>query len=162
MDMVWFLLPEPCKKVEFRHSPLPVTGFKETAWLAASKRLWKAGNDVFMTKDGDLFKDLKAADYIPIGAELRVDGIMSRIEKVDFAADRVQLTNIEHPDKPILYSETLDYIRSYVEDAGLRIYETLDKQEKKPSSIRDKLKVAQKEAAAKPHHTVKKTQEREM
>lgn len=144
------------------HSPLPVTGFKETAWLAASKRLWKAGNDVFMTKDGDLFKDLKAADYIPIGAELRVDGIMSRIEKVDFAADRVQLTNIEHPDKPILYNETLDYIRSYVEDAGLRIYETLDKQEKKPSSIRDKLKVAQKEAAAKPHHTVKKTQEREM
>lgn len=144
------------------HSSMPVTGFKEEAWVAASKRLWKAGNDVFMTKDGEVFKELKAADFIPIGAELRVDGILSRVEKVDFAADRVTLTNIERPDNPIVYSETVDYVRSSVEEAGLKIYEAQDRTEKKPSSIRDKLKAAQKEAAAKPHHTVKKNQEREI
>lgn len=144
------------------HSSMPVTGFKEEAWVAASKRLWKSGNNVFMTKDGDVFKELKADDFIPVGAELRVDGILSRVEKVDFAADRVTLTNIEHPDKPIVYSETVDCVRSYIEEAGLKIYEAQDKTEKKPSSIRDKLKAAQKEAATKPHHTVNKNQEREM
>lgn len=144
------------------HSPIPVTGFKEEAWVVASKRLWKAGNDVFLTKDGDVFKDLKAFDFIPVGAELQVDGILSRVEKVDFTADRVTLTNIEHPDKPILYSENLDYIRGFVEDAELKIHESQEKSEKKPSSIRDKLKAAQKEVAAKPHQSVKKSQEREM
>ena len=144
------------------HSPIPVTGFKEEAWVAASKRLWKAGNDVFLTKNGDVFKDLKASDFIPVGAELQVDGILSRVEKVDFASDRVTLVNIERPDKPIIYSEPLDYVRSFVEDAGLQIYEAQDKPEKKSSSIRDKLKAAQKEEAPKPHHTVKKKQEREM
>ena len=144
------------------HSPIPVTGFKEEAWVVASKRLWKAGNDVFLTKDGDVFKNLKAFDFIPVGAELQVDGILSRVEKVDFTADRVTLTNIEHPDKPILYSENLDYIRGFVEDAELKIHESQEKSEKKPSSIRDKLKAAQKEVAAKPHQSVKKSQEREM
>lgn len=144
------------------HSPIPVTGFKEEVWVVASKRLWKAGNDVFLTKDGDVFKDLKAFDFIPVGAELQVDGILSRVEKVDFTADRVTLTNIEHPDKPILYSENLDYIRGFVEDAELKIHESQEKSEKKPSSIRDKLKAAQKEVAAKPHQSVKKSQEREM
>lgn len=144
------------------HSPIPVTGFKEEAWVVASKRLWKAGNDVFLTKAGDVFKDLKAADFIPVGAELQVDGILSRVEKVDFTADRVTLTNIERPDKPILYSENLDYIRGFVEDAELKIHESQEKSEKKPSSIRDKLKAAQKEVAAKPHQSVKKSQEREM
>ena len=144
------------------HSPIPVTGFKEEAWVVASKRLWKAGNDVFLTKDGDVFKDLKAADFIPVGAELQVDGILSRVEKVDFTADRVTLTNIERPDKPILYSENLDYIHGFVEDAELKIHESQEKSEKKPSSIRDKLKAAQKEVAAKPHQSVKKSQEREM
>lgn len=112
------------------HSPIPVTGFKEEAWVVASKRLWKAGNDVFLTKDGDVFKDLKAFDFIPVGAELQVDGILSRVEKVDFTADRVTLTNIEHPDKPILYSENLDYIRGFVEDAELKIHESQEKSEK--------------------------------
>ena len=144
------------------HSPIPVTGFKEEAWVAASKRLWKAGNDVFLTKDGDVFKDLKAADFIPVGAELQVDGILSRVEKVDFASDRVTLVNIERSDKPIIYSEPLDHVRSFVEDAGLQIYEAQDKPEKKSSSIRDKLKAAQKEVAAKPHQSVRKSQEREM
>lgn len=144
------------------HSPIPVTGFKEEAWVVASKRLWKAGNDVFLTKAGDVFKDLKAADFIPVGAELQVDGILSRVEKVDFTADRVTLTNIERPDKPILYSENLDYICGFVEDAELKIHKSQEKSEKKPSSIRDKLKAAQKEVAAKPHQSVKKSQEREM
>lgn len=74
--------------------PLPVTGFKQELWVAASKKLWKAGHDVLLIKDGEVFKDLKAADFIPVGAELHIDGILSRVEKVDFQAGRVALANI--------------------------------------------------------------------
>ena len=81
------------KKVRGKPS-VPVTGFREAAWVAASKKLWQSGADVFLSKDGETFKELKAADYIPVGATLNVDGIKCRIDAVDFAADEVRLTNI--------------------------------------------------------------------
>ena len=70
------------KKVRGKPS-MPVTGFRETAWVAASKKLWQSGADVFLSKDGETFKELKAADYIPVGATLNVDGIKCRIDAVD-------------------------------------------------------------------------------
>ena len=39
------------------------------------RQLWKSGADVFLSKDGETFTELKAADYIPVGATLNVDGI---------------------------------------------------------------------------------------
>ena len=86
---------------------------------------WKSGTDVFLSKDGETFKELKAADYIPVGATLNVDGIKCRIDAVDFAADEVRLTNIEDKNRPIRFSETIQYVRSYVEDAGTAIYDTI-------------------------------------
>ena len=44
---------------------------------SGSYKLWKSGVDVFLSKDGETFKELKAADYIPVGATLNVDGIKS-------------------------------------------------------------------------------------
>lgn len=146
-------------------TPLPVTGFKQELWVAASKKLWKAGHDVLLVKDGEVFKDLKAADFIPVGAELHIDGILSRVEKVNFQAGRVELANIEQRDHPIPYSESLDYVRSCVEDAGLAIYEEPRKQRKEASrsSVRDKLKTVRKEAAAQIRSPVKaKGKEREL
>lgn len=148
------------------HTPLPVTGFKEELWVAASKKLWKAGADVLLHKDGEVFKELKAADYIPIGAELDVAGVLSRIDKVDFAADRVFLTNMEQPERPIRYTEPVEVVRSYVEDAGLAVYESAARNETKEtakprSSIRDKLSAAKKEQP--PRNDVrKKAKERGM
>ena len=49
------------KKVRGKPS-MPVTGFREAAWVAASKKLWQSGADVFLSKDGETFKELKAAD----------------------------------------------------------------------------------------------------
>lgn len=148
------------------HTPLPVTGFKKELWVAASKKLWKAGADVLLHKDGEVFKELKAADYIPIGAELDVAGVLSRIDKVDFAADRVFLTNMEQPERPIRYTEPVEVVRSYVEDAGLAVYESAARNETKEtakprSSIRDKLSAAKKEQP--PRNDVrKKAKERGM
>ena len=139
------------KKVRGKPS-MPVTGFRETAWVAASKKLWQSGADVFLSKDGETFKELKAADYIPVGATLNVDGIKCRIDAVNFAADEVRLTNIEDKNRPIRFSESIQYIRSYVEDAGTAIYDTIPKKPAARESIRDKLKSAQK---AQPPHTPK-------
>lgn len=145
--------------------PLPVTGFKQELWVAASKKLWKTGHDVLLVKDGEVFKDLKAAEFIPVGAELHIDGILSRVEKVDFQAGRVALANIERRDHPVPYSESLDYVRSCVEDTGLAIYEAPRKQRKEASrsSVRDKLKSVRKEAAAQTRSPIKaKGNEREL
>ena len=139
------------KKVRGKPS-MPVTGFREAAWVAGSHKLWKSGVDVFLSKDGETFKELKAADYIPVGATLNVDGIKCRIEAVDFAADEVRLTNIEDKNRPIRFSESIQYVRSYVEDAGTAIYDTIPKKPAARESIRDKLKSAQK---AQPPHTPK-------
>ena len=128
---------------------MPVTGFRETAWVAGSHKLWKSGTDVFLSKDGETFKELKAADYIPVGATLNVDGIRCRIDSVDFAADEVRLTNIEDKNRPIRFSESIQYVRSYVEDAGTAIYDTIPKKSAARESIRNKLKSAQK--AQSPH-----------
>ena len=45
------------KKVRGKPS-MPVTGFRETAWVAGSHKL-KSGTDVFLSKDGETFKELK-------------------------------------------------------------------------------------------------------
>ena len=139
------------KKVRGKPS-MPVTGFREAAWVAGSHKLWKSGADVFLSKDGETFKELKAADYIPVGATLNVDGIKCRIDAVDFATDEVRLTNIEDKNRPIRFSESIQYVRAYVEDAGTAIYDTIPKKPAARESIRDKLKSAQK---AQPTHTPK-------
>ena len=131
---------------------MPVTGFREAAWVAGSHKLWKSGADVFLSKDGETFKELKGADYIPVGATLNVDGIRCKIDAVDFVADEVRLTNIEDKNRPIRFSESIQYVRSYVEDAGTAIYDTIPKKPAARESIRDKLKSAQK---AQPPHTTK-------
>ena len=112
----------------------------------------KVFGDVFLSKDGETFKELKAADYIPVGATLNVNGIKCRIDAVDFAADEVRLTNIEDKNRPIRFSESIQYVRAYVEDAGTAIYDTIPKKPAARESIRDKLKSAQK---GQPPHTPK-------
>lgn len=137
------------KKVHGKPS-IPVTGFRESAWVACSHKLWKTGADVFLSKNGETFKELKGADYIPVGATLMVGGLKCRIDAVDFAADEVRLTNITDKVKPIPFTESIAYVRSYVEDAGIAIYDTVPKKADARKSIRDKLKTAQKAQPSKP------------
>ena len=66
--------------------------------------------------------------------------------------DEVRLTNIEDKNRPIRFSESIQYVRAYVEDAGTAIYDTIPKKPAARESIRDKLKSAQK---AQPPHTPK-------
>ena len=137
------------KKVRGK-SAMPVTGFRESAWVAASKKLWQSGADVLLSKDGETFKELKGADFIPVGATLQMDGIRCRIDAVDFAANEVRLTNIEDKNRPLRFSENISYVRSFVEDAGIAIYDTVPKKPAARESIREKLKTAQKAQPSQP------------
>ena len=137
------------KKVRGK-SAMPVTGFRESAWVAASKKLWQSGADVLLSKDGETFKELKGADFIPVGATLQMDGIRCRIDAVDFAANEVRLTNIEDKNRPIRFSENISYVRSFVEDVGIAIYDTVPKKPAARESIREKLKTAQKAQPSQP------------
>ena len=137
------------KKVRGK-SAMPVTGFRESAWVAASKKLWQSGADVLLSKDGDTFKDLKGADYIPVGATLMMDRMKCRIDAVDYTANEVKLTDITKPDKPFKFSEDIAYVRSFVEDAGIAIYDTVPKKPAARESIREKLKTAQKAQPSQP------------
>ena len=142
------------KKVRGK-SAMPVTGFRESALVAASKKLWQSGADVLLSKDGETFKDLKGADYIPVGATLMMDGIKCRIDAVDFDANEVRLTNIEDKNRPIRFSEKISYVRSFVEDAGIAIYDTIPKKPDARESIREKLKTAQKVQPSQPQKSQK-------
>lgn len=141
------------------HEPLPVTGFKIEAWVSASHKLWKTGMDVLMIKDGQTFKELKAEDYIPVGARLEVAGIMSRIDAVDFTSGKVELTNIESAERPITYIEDIAYVRSFVEDAGIAVYDTVPKEKR---SIRDKLKAPEPSSQKEQSNEKKKAKSKEM
>lgn len=142
---------------------LAVTGFRESAWVAGSQKLWKSGADVYLTKNGETFKELKSADYIPVGATLMMDGMKCRIDAVDFAANEVKLTDITKSDKPFKFSEDIPYVRSFVVDAGIAVYDTIPKKEAARDSIRDKLKTAQKaQAPKKPSPTKTKGKDMEL
>lgn len=124
---------------------IPVTGFREAEWVAGSHKLWKTGEDVLLIKNGETFKELKGADFIPIGATLMVDGSKCRIDAVDYAADEVRLINLSDGAKAVPFTEGIAYVRSFVEDAGIAIYDTIPKKASDRASIRDKLKTTQKE-----------------
>ena len=134
---------------------MPVTGFRESAWVAASQKLWQSGADVLLSKDGETFKELKGADFIPVGATLQMDGIRCRIDAVDFAANEVRLTNIEDKNRPIRFSENISYVRSFVEDAGIAIYHAIPKKPAVRKSIREKLKASQKAQPSQPQKVQK-------
>ena len=101
-----------------------VTGFRAGEWAAHAHTLWKHGHDVYLA--GELSdhthtqtKELLAKDYVPIGAELTIDGREFQVDHVDFATEKVTLTDLTFlrgMGFPISRVEPLDYIRSFVEE----------------------------------------------
>ncbi|MCD7736082.1 MAG: hypothetical protein LUI07_03810 [Lachnospiraceae bacterium] len=103
---------------------VPVTGFKASQWVAASHRLWRSGADVYLAGENpdhthSLTKELLAQDYVPVGAELNIEGRDFRVESVDFATGHVSLVDLTFMNAmgfPISRVEPLDFVRSFVEE----------------------------------------------
>ena len=95
-----------------------VTGFPSEQWAAESKKLWAAGNNVYLAglnKDGSHHqtKYLREEDYLPIGSIIRLDDRNFRVDHVNFMFKSVSLQDMDltNSGQPIFRSESLPHIR---------------------------------------------------
>ena len=100
-----------------------VTGFPSEQWAAESKKLWAAGNNVYLAglnKDGTHHqtKYLREADYLPIGSIIKLDDRDFRVEHVNFTFKSVSLQDMELTKNrlPIFRNEHLPHIRELYEE----------------------------------------------
>ena len=100
-----------------------VTGFPSEQWAAESKKLWAAGNNVYLAglnEDGSHHqtKYLREADYLPIGSIIKLDGRDFRVEHVNFMFKSVSLQDMELTKNrlPIFRNEHLPHIRELYEE----------------------------------------------
>ena len=100
-----------------------VTGFPSEQWAAESKKLWAAGNNVYLAglnEDGSHHqtKYLREADYLPIGSIIKLDGRDFRVEHVNFTFKSISLQDMELTKNrlPIFRNEHLPHIRELYEE----------------------------------------------
>ena len=100
-----------------------VTGFPSEQWAAESKKLWAAGNNVYLAglnEDGSHHqtKYLREADYLPIGSIIKLDDRDFRVEHVNFTFKSVSLQDMELTKNrlPIFRNEHLPHIREMYEE----------------------------------------------
>ena len=153
---------------------IAVTGFPKELWVAKAKELWGQGNDVLLTQPGEngrqeTVKHLSAAEYIPVGMVMNMDGKTVRVDNVDFTNDSVSLTDITDKKNPVPFCEQLSIVRSYVEAAPAeQLWKAMERREhtsQKKTSVLAKLKehaqITPGKGAKKPEHT-KKPKSKEM
>ena len=100
-----------------------VTGFPSEQWAAESKKLWAAGNNVYLAglNENDSHhqtKYLREADYLPIGSIIKLDGRDFRVDHVNFMFKSVSLQDMELTKNrlPIFRNEHLPHIRELYEE----------------------------------------------
>ncbi|BAK98618.1 putative helicase [Oscillibacter valericigenes Sjm18-20] len=100
------------------------TGFLAEAWAANLKALWRAGRNVLLIDQGDNgqfypVKERLASDYIPIHAQIQIEGRQFEVESVSFEQDKVSLRDITFQNGtgfPISRIEPIDFVRSYIDE----------------------------------------------
>lgn len=101
-----------------------VTGYEYGQWASVGKRLRQHGHGfVFVRPDDtgsyEIVKELSGKDYIPVGMELEIDGRKFAIDSVNYALGSVSLRDITFQGSagyPIFRSESVEFVRSYVEE----------------------------------------------
>ena len=99
-----------------------VTGFPSEQWAAESKKLWAAGNNVYLAglnENGSHHqtKYLREADYLPIGIIIKLDGRDFHVDHVNFMFKSVSLQDMDltNSGQPIFRVERLPNIRELYE-----------------------------------------------
>lgn len=105
-----------------------IPGLGETAvtgsphsWQVLLKRLLEKGQNIlFAEPDGQDYAVVKArsaAEYIPLGMELTIDGRRMAVDSVDFGAGTVSLRDLDMQGWfPIFRQESVPFVRGYVEE----------------------------------------------
>lgn len=103
---------------------VPVTGFREDAWVSSTSKLWSKGKDVFLSRTGEdgtqeTVKDLRGEDYFPVGLEWCINDQIYKITNVDYAADTVALVNLSKPDLPPIIQDNIREFKKVSEMYGM-------------------------------------------
>lgn len=122
------------------------------AWQALLKKLLEKGQSVlFAEPDGldyGIIKEGSAAEYIPLGMELTIDGRRMAVDSVDFHAGTVSLRDLDMQGWfPIFRQESVAFVRGYVEEA-------------QDKALEDAARLSEMEPAeseAEPHYAVTET-----
>ena len=103
----------------------PATGSR-AAWQAILKKLLEHGHSVVLAQPDpergpdapyEIIKERDAAEYIPIGMELTIDGRRMKIDSVDFRAGTVSLWDLDLKGWfPVFRSEPIPFVRQLVEE----------------------------------------------
>lgn len=119
-----------------------VTGGYVADWQVATKNLKDKGiNFCFIGEENGVYHTITehyAKDYIPIGMELTIGGRDFVIDSVNYDFDKVSLRDTTFQNGtgfPIFRSETVDYIRYFVEQTQAQLQEqntSIISDEKKP------------------------------
>ncbi len=101
-----------------------VTG--AAGWQSVLKKLLEHGKSVVLARPDtergtdapyEIIKERSAAEYIPIGMELTIDGRLMKIDSVDYNAGTVSLQDMELRGWfPIFRSESIPFVRQFVEE----------------------------------------------
>ena len=101
-----------------------VTG--AAGWQSVLKKLLEHGKSVVLARPDaergtdapyEIIKERSAAEYIPIGMELTIDGRRMKIDSVDYNAGTVSLQDMELRGWfPIFRSESIPFVRQFVEE----------------------------------------------
>ena len=106
----------------------PATGSRD-AWQAVLKKLLEHGKSVVLAcpdpEHGldapyEIIKERSAAEYIPLGMELTIDGRRMKVDSIDYTNGKVSLMDVELTmgyRYPVFREEPVAFVRTYVEDA---------------------------------------------
>ncbi len=104
----------------------PATGSRD-AWQAVLKKLLEHEHSVVLARPDpehgpdapyEVIQESSAADYIPVGMELMMDGRRMKIDSVDYANNEVKLLDLDIRGWfPVFRSAPVPYVRESVEDA---------------------------------------------
>ena len=106
-----------------------VTG-TSLGWQSALTDLLEHGHSVVMARPDpergpdapyEIIKERSAAEFIPLGMELTMDGRRMKIDSVDFQAGTVSLLDLDVKGWfPIFRSEPIPFVREFIEEAQRR------------------------------------------
>ena len=118
-----------------------VTGIS-TSWQYVLKKLLEHGNSVVLARPDpeqgpdapyEIIKERDAADYIPLGMELTMDGRRMKIDRVDYNAGTVSLLDMDLKGwLPVFRSEPVPFVRQYVEEQQVRDLEAAAQRDMEP------------------------------
>ena len=104
----------------------PATGSRD-AWQAVLKKLLEHGHSVVLARPDpergpdapyEVIQESSAADYIPVGMELMMDGRRMKIDSVDYTNNEVKLLDLDLKGWfPVFRSAPVPYVRESVENA---------------------------------------------